>query len=106
MESAEISPDENKDKFTLSKHSTVKGKLHLEGVYLIMENEIQTSGQLKMLYDSAGILHFNIHNTTIKLELEWINFRPKSKPTAYSFYIIHAKKLWWENIPDLYDPFG
>lgn len=106
MESAEISPEENLDNIVLSKRLTIKGKLHLEGVDLITENEKQISVLLKMLYDSAGILHLKIDGTTVSLDLEWVNFPPHPNVTTYSFYTINAKKIWWENIPDLYDPFG
>jgi hypothetical protein len=106
MESAEISPDENLDNIVLSERFTIKGKLHAEGIDLITENEKETLVQLRMLYDSAGILHFKIDDTKIKLDLEWVNFPPHSKIVAYSFYTIYAKKIWWENIPDLYDPFA
>jgi len=106
MESAEVSLDENLDNIFLSERCTIKGKLHLDGVDLITENEKKTSVRLRMLYDSAGILHLKIDDTVVKLDLEWVNFPPHSKITVYSFYIIHAKKIWWENIPDLYDPFA
>lgn len=105
MESAEISPEENLDNIVLSENFTIKGKLHLEGVDLITENEKHTSVSLQMLYDSAGILHLMIDDTTVSLDLEWVNFPPHSNITAYSFYTIKAKKIWWENIPDLADPF-
>lgn len=105
IESAEISMDENPDEIVLSEASTIKGKLHLEGVDSITENEQQTSDCLKMLHDSACILHLKVHNATVYLDLEWVNFPPHPRVTAYSFYVIHAKKIWWENIPDLFDPF-
>lgn len=105
MESAEISPEENLDNLALSERLTIKGKLHLEGVCLITENEKQISVSLKMLYDSASILHLKIEGTTVSLDLEWVNFPPHPNVTTYSFYTINAKKIWWENIPDLYDPY-
>lgn len=105
IESAEISADENKDNILLSNHLTMKGKLHLDGVVLIEENEKPFSDHLIMLADSADILHLKIQGTKIRLDLEWMNFPPHPKITAYSFYIIHAEKIWWENIPNLFDPF-
>ncbi len=105
MESAEISPDENLDNVVLSEHLTIKGKLHIEEVSLITEKKNQTLDSLKMLYDSAYILHLKILGTTVLLDVEWVNFPPHPEITAYSFYTIHAKKIWWENIPDLFDPF-
>lgn len=105
MESAEISPDENLDNIVLSENFTIKGKLHLEGVDLITENEKQISVMLRMLSDSAGILNFKIDGTKVSLDLEWVNFPPHPQLTTYSFYKINAKKIKWENIPDLFDPF-
>lgn len=106
MESAEISPNENLNNIILSEHLTIKGKLHLENVGLITENEKQILTTLRMLFDSAVILHFKIVDTTVSLDLEWVNFPPHPKVTSYSFYAINARKIWWENLPDLYDPFG
>lgn len=109
MDSAEISPEENLDNILLSEQRTIKGKLHLEGVESITESETEgekaVHGHLKMLQDFAEILHLKIHGTTVKLGLEWVNLPPKKAVSAYSFYTIKAKKVWWENIPDLYDPF-
>lgn len=105
IESAEISPEENKDKILLSKHSTIKGKLHLEGIGAITDNDREFNGKLRMLHDSAGILHLEKENILIKIGLEWVNYPPHPNIVAYSFYKIEVNKIWWENIPDLYDPF-
>lgn len=105
IESAEISAEENLDNILLSDHSTIKGKLHLEEVESVKENGKPFLANLKMLHDSAGILHLNIRDNTINLDLEWVNFPPHPEVSAYSFYSIQAKKIWWENIPDLFDPF-
>ncbi|PCI92282.1 hypothetical protein COB11_07805 [Candidatus Aerophobetes bacterium] len=105
MESAEISSEENQDNISLSEHNTIKGKLHIEGINSIFEGDELISIHLRMLYDSAGILHFKIHATTVQLDIEWVNYPPHPEITAYAFYHIKGKKIWWENIPDLYDPF-
>lgn len=105
MESAEISPEENKDKIVLSKYLTIKGKLHLEGVGTITENDKIYSGRLRMLYDNARILHLEREDKIIKLGLEWVNYPPNPDITAYSFYCIEAINFWWETIPDLCDQF-
>jgi len=106
MESAEISEEDLKDKVVLSEHNTLKGKLHLEGVKKILNKDQPFFGVLSMLYDSAEILHLNIINNRVTLSLEWENFPPHPKVIAYSFLEIEADKIWWENIPDLYDPFA
>lgn len=104
IESAEISPEENKDKILLSKHSTIKGKLHLEGVKTIKDNDKLFGESLRMLHDNAEILDLSQQNNYIKLGLEWVNFRPFRKVAGYSFYNIEFERLWWENIPDLHNP--
>jgi hypothetical protein len=105
MESTEISEEELKDEVVLSEHNTLKGKLHLEGVKSILNKDQPFWGVLSMLYDSAEIIHLDILSNRIKLSLEWENFPPHPKVLAYSLLEIEADKIWWENIPNLYDPF-
>jgi hypothetical protein len=106
IESSGIFEDDLKDEIVLSKNNTLKGKLHLEGVKNILLNKNQPFlGVLHMLYDSAEIMHLTIMKDRIKLSLEWENFPPHPKVTAYLFLEIEADKIWWENIPDLYNPF-
>ena len=105
MESAEIQEADLKDAILLSDHRTIKGILHLEEIISIMDNERPFTGLLKMLHDSANILRFNIVENKIKLFLEWVNFPPNPNVSDYSFFEIEARKIWWENIPDLIDPF-
>ena len=105
MESAEVSADELKEPLLLSANSTIKGKLHLKGIKNINVGNQRFLGRLKMLYDSGGILHFKLIDNIVKLDLDWVNYPPHPDVTAYSFYEIEAEKIWWENIPDLKDPF-
>ena len=81
-------------------------KLHLDGVVSIYENEKPFFLDLTMLHDTAGILHLKILDSTVILDLEWVNFPPHPEVTAYSFFKIQAKKIWWKNIPDLVDHFS
>jgi hypothetical protein len=103
LDSGQLSEEENPDRIPLSDHSTLKGKLHLEGVIKITDNDIPLTDNLQMLADSAEILHLNIQNNLVILNLNWINFPPSKD--QYSFYCIECSKIWWENIPDLHDPF-
>jgi len=106
MESAEISENDLKDDIDLSKYNTLKGKLHLEDVKSILDNDQPFTGLLKMQFDSAIILDLEIVKNKIKMFLEWTNYPPHAEIAAYSNYEIEAKKIWWENIPALYDPFA
>ena len=106
LESAETSLDEMQEDIALSEHSTIKGKLHIEGVKQVFDDEHKLSiNDLKMIYDSGEILHFKIEKNQINLDVKWVNYSPNPNITTYSFYKIEADKIWWENIPDLYDPF-
>ncbi len=104
MHSAEVHEEDLQAPITLSKYHRIKGKLHLEGIKYVKDNNEILHGVLKMLYDGAGILHLEVAKNRIKLDLNWVNYPPHPDITAYSFYEIGAKKIWWENIPDLKDP--
>ncbi len=105
MDSAELAPQEIVDDVILSDRKTIKGKLHIEDVLSITEDGNLSIDKLTMLYDSAEVLHFEMTKNTVYLDLEWTNYPPNPDITEYSFYNIKAQRIWWENIPDLYDPF-
>jgi hypothetical protein len=71
----------------------------------ILENDHTFTGFLKMLFDSAVILDFEIVSNKTKLFLEWTNYPPHAEIAVYSSYEVVAEKIWWENIPNLYDPY-
>jgi hypothetical protein len=58
-----------------------------------------------MKYDYGSIFDFNIKDDTIELQISWRNSPQKPYVNDFSTIIINAKKIWWENIPDLVDPF-
>jgi hypothetical protein len=104
MQSAEMHEEDLKDNITLSRYHRVKGKLHLKSVKYIKNNDQLFTGVLKMLYDGAGILDFEITKNKVKLFLQWVNYPPHLDITEYSYFEIEAEKIWWENIPGLGDP--
>lgn len=104
MESNQIWPEWNKDKIPLSSYKTIKGKLHLEGVTNITEDHINQK-LIYMNYDSGEILDFDINDNKIKLLVIWLNYPPKPKLDKTELIEIEAKKIFWENIPDLFNPF-
>ena len=106
MESAEMDPDDLKENVLLSKYNTIKGKLCIEGIVSIMINEKPFNRKLIMTHDDGEILDFEfLNNHIIKLGIQWNNFPPKPIDLDFSIIRIEAEKIWWENIPDLYDPF-
>ncbi len=105
MESAEVCEEDLDNNILLSDHRTIKGILHLDGIVNILDNGQPFTGILKMLHDSAYILRFDIVENKVTLFIEWVNFPPHPKVNDYSFFEIEAETIWWENIPDLFDPF-
>ncbi len=107
MESAEITPADLPEKCVLSIHNTLKGILHLEHIQSIRIDKQFFQENLHMKGDSAGILDLEINDNSIRLFIEWVNYPPRAKLiNIYSEIIIEADKIYWENAPDLHDPFG
>lgn len=107
MESAQIDPDDMKDNIQLSKHGTIKGKLHVEKIKEIRVNEELLIGEWEKPYDIGDIYEFNILDNVIRFVICWIDYSSKSSPNTNMWYNyqINAKKIYWENIPDLFNPY-
>lgn len=105
MRSAQIHEEDLKVKIGLSKYNRIKGKLHLEKVKMISINGAPFLGTLKMVGDKGGIFDFLLKKTMIELQLEWVNYLPKPEINEFWTIKIEAEKIYWENVPDLYDPF-
>lgn len=101
LESAEVDPEEIEDELVLSKENRIKGKLSLKNVTsLKIENEPYLSPFIKE-YDDGEILDFNIQGDELSFLIEWKNFPPKARSTKISKIEVKAKKVEWEDIPDL-----
>jgi hypothetical protein len=105
LESAEMDLIDVKDQIQLSERNTFKGKLHLENVKNISVNDIPNSGILQLPYDTGSIFDLTLTDKMIELQIVWVNFPPKPYVNDFSTIKIEAGKIWWENIPDLHDPF-
>lgn len=101
MVSAEMDEEDVKDDITLSKDNNIQGKLHIEGVKSILIGNKPFLGILKKIHDDGDILDFEITKNSLKLFIRWINFSLKLEVSEFSSIKIKAKKIWWENIPDL-----
>lgn len=107
MESAEMDPEDLTDELQLSKSSTLKGILHLKGVKnIFVDKQPLLKSSLVMLADTAGILDLKVSKNDVHLFLEWIDYPPKQKIEKYTDIIIQMEDFFWENIPDLYDPYN
>lgn len=107
MESAEVRPEWNEDNILLSKRCTITGKLHLEEVGNIQEDK---NIQLKIFeirdsYESARIYDFEIKKNTVALVIYWIKYLPEYEESKDFQYEIEAGKIYWENIPTLFDDY-
>ncbi len=105
MQSAQMDIEDLKDDTKLSEHDCIRGKLHLENIKTISINEIPYFGTLQISYDKGDIFDFILDKQMVELQIIWVNFPPKPAVNEFSTIKITAKKIWWENIPDLFDPF-
>lgn len=103
MASAEMDEEDVKDDVVLSKDDTIRGKLHIEGVRNIKENNQQYLDILRMKCKTAEIFHFGINQNNVELQILWYSFPPKPCIDDFSTIEIEAEKIWWENIPNLPD---
>lgn len=105
MESAELQSGWNDDNIPLSKHNTLAGKLFLENIQriLIEGKESLEKFRIKKDYDKANINDFEMHLERISLTIWWVKYLPKYEESDFFFYEIEAKKIFWENIPTLFD---
>jgi hypothetical protein len=105
LESAEMDPHDMKDGIVLSERNTIKGKLHLENIQSIRIKDMPFKGQLKLKYDYGTIFDFEIRDQEVELQISWRNAPGKPCVNDFDTIKICADHIWWENIPDLFDPF-
>src|SRR3972149_3210149 len=103
MASAEMDREDVGDDIHLSKDDSIQGKLHIEGVKNIKINKKTFRGVIKKIYDNGRIFDFEIKKNGVEISIDWVNFPPKNEVDEFTVIEIEAKKIWWENIPDLAD---
>jgi hypothetical protein len=101
MESAEVSQEDIDTNLILSKNDRLTGKLHLENIRSVKENDKPYFDILTMKNDDAEIFHFKIATNNIKLQIIWNSIPPMPTLQDFSTIEIEAEKIWWENIPNL-----
>jgi hypothetical protein len=105
MESAEMDEGDIKDGIALSKDDRIRGKLHIERVKRIKENNQHYTDVLRMKYNDAEIFHFEFNQNKVELQIKWCSYPPKPCIEDFSTIEIAAEEIWWENIPDLEVPY-
>ena len=104
--SSPIREGDNRQKIELSTENCISGKPHLLGVKSITENSKKIQKQdFKMRYDSGIIGKLDQNGNQIILNIIWENFPPKSEINDFSAYEIVVERVYWENPPNLEDPF-
>jgi len=101
MESAEMNEEDIKDNVILSKDDRIRGKLHIEGIKSVKENSLPYLDVLRMKHEDAEIFHFEINQNKAEFQIKWSSYPPKPCIEDFSTIEIEAKKIWWENVPDL-----
>ncbi len=105
MQTSQLWPEWNPDNIALTNDERIKGKLHLKEIKSIIIND-HPIDILKMLYDTGEILDFDLFgDNKVKLGITWSNYPPKKRINVFEIIEIEAEKIYWENIPDLYDPY-
>lgn len=105
MESAEIIPEWGLVELSLSNHKTIIGKLILDVVKHILENELPVE-QLAWKYDDGDILSFEIYENTIDLMILFNIFSPNGRTSQFEHIVIQASQIEWQNIPKHCDEKG
>jgi hypothetical protein len=107
MESAQILSewDWNRQIAPLSKRDTISGKLHLDNVKSIKENDTPFHKTLTMIYDHGDLFDLEIEKNIVKILITWEQYFTKMDRTDMFIIEIEAEKIYWENIPNLFDPY-
>jgi hypothetical protein len=107
MESAQVLPEWNEDKIALSKRDTMSGKLFLEKIKNVKEDGRWFSDKFKIKnsYNTARIYDFEIKLNKVFLCICWIKYLPQYEESKVYNYEIEAEKIYWKNIPSLFDEY-
>ena len=105
LSSAEVDPEELIENIPLGKYDRIKGILHLEGIKKIMRNDQPFLFNLVMEHKRGRIFNFEINNHNVELQIDWRDSNPKTKVNDFLTILIEAEKIYWENKPDLIDPY-
>ncbi len=104
--SAEMDPEDLREDIPLGQDDCITGILHLDGIKKITKNEQPFFGELKMEHQSGDIFKLEISTTTVILKVIWSDYKPiPHSDIDFSTIEIEADKIYWENKPDLVDPY-
>ena len=81
--------------------SRIIGILHVYDIQKIKQFKHDYFSKIKIQYDSAEILDFEIKNNTIFLGISLLDYGSDRFAPDYVSYTIEAKKIQWEEIPGI-----
>ena len=102
MQSAEMDEEDKLDDVIFSKEGSIRGKLHLEEVTSITEEDAGNLIKFEMKTEDAEIFDFKLNENQVEFQIIWDSI-PVGKED-FSVVKIEAEKIWWENCPDMPDP--
>src|SRR3990167_9514624 len=102
MQSAEMDEEDKLDDVIFSKKGSIRGKLHLEEVTSITEEDAGNLIKFEMKTEDAEIFDFKLNENQVEFQIIWDSI-PVGKED-FSVVKIEAEKIWWENCPDMPDP--
>lgn len=107
MDMEDLLPEDRGANNILSRDDTIQGKIHIDNVSKVTIGKEKTCDFLKMQGDFGIILDFEVYDCRIEIGVEWHTFPCENENhwQKYSYTIIEAKKIWWENIPNLEDQY-
>ncbi|CDR33197.1 hypothetical protein [Criblamydia sequanensis] len=83
---------------------TIRGKLHLDNIEkIVVDGSIRQT--IKMQYDNGDLFGLEIEEHKVTLVVIWQTLRPIKRIENDSKIEIEAKKINWENIPNMLNPF-
>lgn len=100
LESAEVDEEDVNKDIILSEDDRIRGRLHIEGIRTIKENNQSYFATLRMKYPDAEIFHFEITQNRVELQIKWSSLPSKTCIEDFSTIEIEAEKIWWENLPN------
>ncbi len=84
MESAEMDEEDITDDVALSKDDRIRGRLHIEGVKSLKENNQHYPDVLRMKYEDAEIFHFEINQNKVEFQMVFLSSKALHRRFFYN----------------------
>jgi hypothetical protein len=106
LESAEIDLDDISDNLPLSTDDRLRGRLHLDRVLKILLNGKEFKGRIEMQYNHTSIYSLDMDTKIVRLFFCWEVYPVSSSLSLTPVNLeIYAKRIYWEPVPDMVDPY-